>query len=64
MRESSTLYKELLRLKRAIHRQEDLSYGDCLFLAEHQTEVKEYFPDDPVIWEFAGIPESEWNARG
>lgn len=36
---------------------ESISYGEIAFLQEHQQEVKELFPDDLVLWEWAGIPE-------
>lgn len=71
---NSTLYKELARLRDIIHElsriskilQKDLSlyYSDLAFLYEHQAEIKDYFPDDLLLWQWAGIPETEWNERG
>jgi len=61
---NSTLYKELARLRDIVHADGAMSWGDCAFLAENQTEIKEFFPDDALLWECAGIPESEWNERG
>ena len=64
IRRNSTLYKELARLRDIINEQGPICCGDCVFLAENKTEIKEFFPDDPILWEWAGIPEEEWNERG
>lgn len=55
--------KTRLKLIRKAIEQEKVSMGDVAFLTAHQTEIKEYFPDDVVLWEWAGIPEEEWNER-
>ena len=36
---------------------ECVSYGEIAFLQAHQEEVKTLFPDEPILWEWAGIPE-------
>ena len=38
----------------------DLSYGELVYLQEHQDYVKKMYPDDPHVWEVAGIPEEDW----
>lgn len=54
----SNLYDELKSIRKEIE-QEKVSMGDVAFLTAHQTEIKEYFPDDVVLWQWAGIPENE-----
>lgn len=63
IQQNSSLYKEL-KLIREDLKQGRISYGDLAFLENHQAEIKEYFPDDMVLWAWAGIPEEEWNERG
>ena len=41
----------------------DISYGDLVYLQDHQDFIKEYYSDDPKLWELAGIPEEEWRAK-
>lgn len=57
-----TIKSELKSIRKEIE-QEKVSMGEIVFLTAHQTEVKKYFPDDPVMWQWAGIPEEEWNER-
>ena len=38
----------------------DISYSELVFLQEHQDTIKEYFWDNPTLWELAGIPEQDW----
>ena len=56
---ASFLYKELRHISDLIHSGKGISYGDIAFLNENQTEIKEYFPDDIELWQWAGIDESE-----
>jgi hypothetical protein len=58
MFENTTLYKELKRVRKLIE-EERVSYGDILFLQEHQTEVKEWFGDDVILCQWAGIEEED-----
>jgi hypothetical protein len=65
----SSLYKELKRLRDTIYelkrisvvlnKELDLYYTDLIFLYEHQAEIKEYFPADMLLWQWAGIDETE-----
>ena len=41
----------------------DLSYGELVYLQEHQDQIKKMYPDDPHVWEVAGIPEKEWQEQ-
>lgn len=60
--EESSLYKKLKSIRKEIELGE-IYYGDLEFLENHQAEIKEYFPDDPVMWAWADIPEEEWYER-
>ena len=62
IQQNSSVYKELRRIRAAIDR-ECVAWGDVAFLTAHQTEVKEYCPDDAVLWQWAWIPEEEFNER-
>ncbi len=44
----------------AIQAGHDISMGEIVFLQEHQDEIKKYYPNDPLLWEWANIPESEF----
>lgn len=37
---------------------ESVSYCEIAFLQDHQEEVKTLFPDEPILWEWAGIEEN------
>lgn len=37
---------------------ECVSYGEIAFLQAHQEEVKTLFPDEPILWQWAGIEEN------
>lgn len=52
----TTLYKEILRIRKLIE-EEKVSYDDILFLQENQTEVKNWFGDDLILCQWAGIDE-------
>ena len=44
-----------------IHSEKDLYMSEVVYLQNHQEEVKKLFPEDPRMWEWANIDESEWN---
>lgn len=43
-----------------IHSEKDLYMSEVVYLQDHQEEVKKLFPEDPRMWEWANIDESEW----
>lgn len=49
--------EELNRIRKSIEN-EDISYGEIVFLSEHQKEVLK--TGDIVLAEWAGIPEEEF----
>ena len=57
MYKDSSLYKELKRLCKVINEQGSISYGDIAFLQQYQTEIKEWFPDELELQQWAGIEE-------
>lgn len=50
----------LCKILKEIKAGNDISYGEILFLQEHQAEIKKHFPDEPELWQWGGIPESEY----
>jgi hypothetical protein len=42
--------------------EECISYGEIFYLQEHQDYIKKH-SDDVVLWEWANIPEEEWNGH-
>ena len=55
---------ELQRIYDDIAAERDISYSDCVFLQAHQADIKQLYPNDPLLWQWANIPESEWNGAG
>lgn len=52
--------KTLAEILKDIQDDKPLYMSDIVFLQEHQAEIKKHFPDEPQLWEWAGIPESEY----
>lgn len=50
----------LCKILKEIKAENNISYGEILFLQEHQAEIKKHFPNDPILWQWAGIDESEY----
>ena len=55
--------KQIKRIRRDITDGRDISYGDTVFLQANQDIIKDYFGDDPVLYEWAGIPESLYGRK-
>lgn len=55
---------ELQRIYADIAAGRDISMGAVVFLQAHKADIKKLYPDDPLLWEWADIPESEWNKAG
>lgn len=53
------IINELKEIKKDIEA-EKVYQSQLCFLYDHQAEIKKYFPDDPILWEWAGIPEEEY----
>lgn len=58
---ASFLFKELRYISDLLHNGEGISYGEIAFLNDNRTAIKELFPDDIELWQWAGIDESEWS---
>ena len=54
------LIVQLTEILHLIESGQDISWGEIAFLEAHQREIKKYFPSEPLLWEWAGIPESEY----
>ena len=37
--------------------------SDIVYLQSHTDEIKKFFPDDVDLWQWANIPEEEWNDK-
>ena len=57
------LYDELRLLCDIINSDGKLFYDDLALLSAHHKEIKEWFPNEIKLWEWAGIPEEEWRGR-
>ena len=55
--------KRIKRIRRDITDERDISYDDTAFLQANQDIIKDYFDDDPVLYEWAGIPESLYGRK-
>lgn len=55
--------KQIKRIRREITDERDISYGDTVFLQENQDIIKDYFNDDPVLYQWAGIPENLYGQK-
>lgn len=55
--------KRIKRIRRDITDERDISMCDCVFLRANQGIIKDYFDDDPVLYEWAGIPESLYGRK-
>lgn len=55
---------ELKRIYADIAAERDISMGDVVFLQANQADIKQLYPNDPLLWQWANIPESEWNGAG
>lgn len=55
--------KRIKRIRRDITDERDISYDDTAFLQANQDIIKDYFDDDPVLYEWAGIPENLYGQK-
>ena len=55
--------KQIKRIRRDITDERDISYDDTAFLQANQDIIKDYFDDDPVLYEWARIPESLYGQK-
>ena len=55
--------KRIKRIRRDISDERDISYDDTAFLQANQDIIKDYFDDDPVLYEWAGIPEALYGRK-
>lgn len=55
--------KRIKRIRRDITDERDISYDDTAFLQANQDIIKDYFDGDPILYEWAGIPESLYGRK-
>ena len=58
-----TIKSELESIRKEIEAEKDLYMSEVVFLQDHKEEVKAYFPDDVILWQWADIPEEEFNNK-
>lgn len=58
---NTKIIERLESIKYNYEHEQDISYDDLFFLQEQQDFIKKVFCDDVVLWEIAGIDESDWN---
>lgn len=61
MAKNETIKDQLRQIREAIDHEEDLSYGEIVFLQEHHKEIYEL--GDIVLAEWSGILEEDWNKQ-
>lgn len=44
-----------------IENDEQLYMGEVVYLQSHKRDIKRFFPNEPRLWEWADIPEEEYN---
>ena len=54
-----TIKKQLAAILKSI-RAENISMSELVFLQTHQADIKKLFPDEPELWQWSGIDESEF----
>lgn len=60
MNKTDETKQTLAAIYAALKAEKDISWGEIAFLQAHQAEIKQLYPDDPLLWQWAEIPESEW----
>lgn len=55
-----TTKKQLEAILAKLNTEQDISYGELVFLQDHRAEIKKNYPTDPVLCQWAGIDESEY----
>lgn len=58
---NTKIIERLEQIKYDYEQGRDLSYDDLAFLQSQQDFIKKEFCDDIVLWQIAGIDESDWN---
>lgn len=44
-----------------IENEQDLYMGEVVYLQSHKRDIKKLFPGEPRLWQWADIPEEEYN---
>lgn len=58
---NTKIIERLEQIKYDYEQGQVISYFDLAFLWAHQDFIKKEFCDDIVLWQIAGIDESDWN---
>ena len=55
--------QELQEILDKINAEKDLYMSEVVFLQSHKEDIKRLFPGEPILWQWADIPEEEWNNK-
>lgn len=58
--ETADTIETLAEILKDIQADKSLYMSDIAYLQAHKAAIKKHFPNDPQLWEWAGIPESEY----
>lgn len=58
--EAGDVIETLAEILKDIQTDKPLYMSDIVFLQAHQAEIKKHFPNEPELWQWADIPESEY----
>lgn len=59
--EKENVKEELQTILEKIQQEKDLYMSEVVYLQNHKEDIKRLFPDEPQLWQWADIPEEEWN---
>lgn len=63
-KENEEVVKQRLEeLAHLLDEEGSISYGEINYLQDHQEEIKKYFPNNSIMWQWADIPEEEWRNK-
>lgn len=59
--EKENVKEELQTILEKIQQEKDLYMSEVVYLQNHKEDIKKLFPGEPQLWQWADIPEEEWN---
>lgn len=59
--EKENVKEELQTILKKIEQEKDLYTSEIVYLQDHKDDIKKLFPNEQLLWQWADIPEEEWN---
>ena len=59
--EKENVKEELQTILKKIEQEKDLYTSEIVYLQDHKEDIKKLFPNEQLLWQWADIPEEEWN---